>query len=143
MKFKVRKRFAFHILGKKDSTFIKETIPSGGIVDLVDINQYNQAWKLETLSDEEQLKLEAEEKRKLREALNPKKEEPKQTLSEEREQEKDQRKEDAISILKTGKKAKSSRKKPKAEPVTETETAQPDMVEPADEPDDQNQNQDS
>lgn len=61
-KYRVRNRFAYHILYELSSR-AKHSYPAGSVIDLKDKNEHGQAYKLEALSDEETLALEAEEKR--------------------------------------------------------------------------------
>lgn len=70
-RFKVRNRFAFHILNKKDRFTVKDIVPAGGVVVLDNINQYEQSWKLQPLTEEEELKMDAAEKKAAKEKANP------------------------------------------------------------------------
>lgn len=52
-KFIVREDYAFFVLHPKDSTRIMSRHTAGAVVELENINQYDQAWKLQPVDDDD------------------------------------------------------------------------------------------
>lgn len=120
MKFRVRNRFAFHILNPKDKNVIVDIIPSGEIIDLESKDQYGQPHKLEELSEKELFELEVQEKKAKKAEEVPEEAEEEVNRKAELDKEKAEKANKAKEILEAKKTpAKAPRKRASRKPKTE------------------------